>query len=84
MAIETVIEVISASSWVKVGDNVTSLTATENLVGSVRIYIVENGGPAPDGSKYQVWDAVYEYTGSAADVYMLSPLGSTPIGIVRE
>jgi hypothetical protein len=87
MALETVRVAVSAADYVQIGDNVTALTATETLVGGMRIYIVATGGTAPASAahaSYQHWDGEYSFSGPAADVYVLSPNGATTVGVVRS
>jgi len=86
MALETVNVSVNTSTWVQVGDNVTALTMTETLVGDIKVHVVANGGTAPSSTAaaYQWWDKEYTYSGSAADIYVLSPNGATEVGVVRE
>lgn len=87
MALETVRVAVSADDYVQIGDNVTGLTVTENLVGDMRIFIVATGGTAPASAahaSYQEWDGEYSFSGPAADVYVLSPNGATYVGVVRS
>lgn len=87
MALETVRIAVSAADYVQIGDNVTALTVTEKMVGDMRIYIVATGGSAPASAahaSYQEWDGEYSFSGPAADVYVLSPNGSTSVGVTRS
>lgn len=87
MALETVRVAVSAADYVQIGDNVTAMTATESLVGNMRIFIVATGGTGPaDAAEadYQEWDGEYSFAGPAADIYVLSPSGATSVGVVRS
>lgn len=86
MALETVKITVGPDYYVQIGDNVTALTATETLVGGMRAYIVATGGTAPDVDEinWTYFDGKLTFTGSAADIYVLSPKGETEIGVVRE
>lgn len=85
MALETANVSVNASAYVAVGTNVTALTMTEFKVGNMRIHVVATGGAAPIlAAPYQEWNNEYSYSGSAADIYVLSPLGDAVVGVVRE
>lgn len=85
MALETVEINVGPDAYTLIGQNVTSLTVTENKVGSLLIHIVATGGSAPTlASAGQVWDKAYEYSDGAADIYITSPDGSTTVGVVRK
>lgn len=85
MALETVNISVNSIAYVQVGANVTALTMTEFKVGNMRVHIVATGGTSPvPAAAYQEWNNEYNYTGSAADIYVLSPYGVAELGVVRE
>ncbi len=85
MALETVNIIVNSSAYVAVGANVTALTMTEFKVGNMRVHVVAAGGSAPSPSAaYQEFSGEYSYSGSSADIYVMSPLGPAVIGVVRK
>lgn len=87
MALETVRIAVDADDYTQIGDGVTALTMTERKVGQMRIYVVAAGGTGPANAaevSYMNIDTEFVYTGSAADIYVLSPNGATTVGLVRE
>ncbi len=81
MAIRTFATEINDTTYTKVGDNVTAFAATENRVGSVLVVVTDVGDSAPAaGEANRVpFDGEFNYSGVAADIWMISPNGSTTI-----
>lgn len=86
MALETRHIQIGPTAYTAVGINVTALTAIEYQVGNVRAVVVPTGGTAPvvGATDYLEWNDEFRYVEEAADIYMLSPSGTTYVGIVRK
>lgn len=81
MAIRTFATAINDTTYTKVGDNVTTFAATENRVGSVLAVVTDVGdsAPAADEANHVPFDGEFNYSGTAADIWMISPNGSTTI-----
>jgi hypothetical protein len=86
MALATTRVDISSSTPVAVATNVTAISATEQLVGNVRAYVLPTGGTAPTiASPYVEFNGSFEMSGGVAfDVYMWTPAGNATVGVVSE
>lgn len=81
MAIRTFATAINDTAYTKVGSNVTKFAAVENRVGSVLVVVTGVGDSAPAASEanHVPFDGEFNYSDVAADIWMLSPNGSTTI-----
>lgn len=84
MALETKRVSIDDTAYTILGTGVTTFSATEYRVGSIRAVVVPTGDPAPlvGETDYVEWDDTFTYASIEADIYMMSPLGQAWIGLV--
>ena len=81
MATRTFSVSIGDTAYTKVGSNVTIFSATEELVGKVRVVVTDVGDAQPNigETNYNPFDGEYERGADAVDIWMYSPLGLTTI-----
>lgn len=86
MALATTRIAITSAAATAVATNVTTVTATEYLVGNIRAHVIPAGGPAPTtASTYVEFNGSFQMaSASAFDVYMWTVAGNTTIGVVSE
>lgn len=81
MAIRTFATAIDDTGYTKVGSNVTIFSATEELVGKIRVVVTDVGDAAPAIGEvnYVPFDSNYTRNADAVDIWMYSPLGAATI-----
>lgn len=71
---------INDTTYTKVVDNADVFTLLENYVGSVLVIVQAPGDTAPTiGDGGIPLDGIFPYSGDAADVWAISPKGTTTI-----
>lgn len=86
MAIRSFATAITGTEYTKVGSNTTVFSATEELVGKLRVVITDVGDatPAAGEANFVPFDNLFRYEGAACDIWMISTKGPTTVYGVAE